>query len=134
VTCRRALWLCGKPSHAFYVPQRLQIFVKGLKGKTHPLEVDLSDKVKHTKNKMRDLEGIPPHHQLLLFGGKALEDGHTLSHYNIQQESTLHLTACLPGGHPGKASSPSQPKKVGTRPLAGQPSSLPSSLNSTSIP
>lgn len=76
----------------------MQLFVKAVNGRTFSVIVTLGDTVDSVKKQIETKEGTLVENQRLLFGGKQLEDGHTLEEYNVWSEATLHLVYRLPGG------------------------------------
>jgi ubiquitin len=60
--------------------------------------VESSDSIATVKGKIQDQEGILSSVQRLIFNGRVLADGQTLSHYNILDESVLFLVVCKPPG------------------------------------
>ncbi|XP_047335379.1 polyubiquitin-like [Impatiens glandulifera] len=77
---------------------KMIIFLKNLiSGKTLELHVKGSDTIFSVKAKIQDKEGVSIKDQRLVLAGRKLEDYRTLSYYNIEDESTIHLVSSYYG-------------------------------------
>jgi ubiquitin len=75
----------------------MQLFVKTLTGAPLSVEVAPGDTVDTLKQTIQDRHGISADLQRLVYNGKALGDGKTLTDYNIQAGSTLGLILTIRG-------------------------------------
>jgi hypothetical protein len=76
----------------------LQIFVKTLTGETILInDIEVSATIINLKAKIQNKTGILIDDQRLIFAREELQDGKTIADYNIQNESTVHLTMRMYG-------------------------------------
>ena len=87
-------FLISSPAYAMVA------FVRLPSGSTIALDVEPSDTIENVKTKIQDQEGFPPDQQTLYFAGNLLEDGLTLSDYNITGSALFFLY--LPSTEPVK--------------------------------
>ena len=73
----------------------MPIFVKTLTGKELTLEVEPNNTIYEIKTMIQEEENILQEYQKIIFAEKELEDTNSLSYYNIQRDSTLHLVLKL---------------------------------------
>jgi len=81
------------------------LYIKSLTGKIIPLNDDIepSSTIGRVKLHLEQQEGVKAYAQRLIYGGMRLEDGRTLSDYNILKGTTLLLYIRQCGGGPGYA-------------------------------
>ena len=73
----------------------MPIFVKTLTGKEFTLEVEPNNTIYEIKTMIQEKENILQEYQKIIFAGNELEDANSLSYYNIQRDSILHLVLKL---------------------------------------
>lgn len=69
----------------------MRIHIKTLTGTSFNINIQPSDTIEQLKAIVELAEGTPPYHQKLIFSSKQLEAGRTISEYDIQEGSSIHL-------------------------------------------
>ena len=78
--------------------RQMEIYIRTVKGLTIIVEVDGDATILELKKKIQEQKGYSVDHQKLIFCGMELEDCQTVSDYNIQRATTLHLVVGQPQG------------------------------------
>ena len=76
----------------------MHLFVRSISGRYLTLETDSQASISSLSHQIALKEGIPTSHQRLIYGGKQLAPGLTVSDYGIPCEGTIDLSLRLCGG------------------------------------
>ncbi|KAI1755715.1 hypothetical protein F4782DRAFT_486668 [Xylaria castorea] len=79
----------------------LSFEVKTTSGKTIRIQCSSSETIENIKKALQDAEGIPADQQRFIYHGNQVEDGRTLSDYNLRNNDVLHMVLRLRGGGGG---------------------------------
>jgi hypothetical protein len=77
---------------------QFSIFMRDLSGKRREFLVKSTTQVDHLKYMVEQALAVATNRQRLVFSGKQLESGKTLSDYNIEKENTIDVCVRLHGG------------------------------------
>jgi len=87
------------------LPPHINVHIKTATGKSIYIKINPIDTILQLKKQIYLQEDVSLESQRIIFGGKQLDDHHTLCHYNITNETTLHIILRLRGGMFHKSSS-----------------------------
>lgn len=76
----------------------MQIFGETITGNHITLEVEPNELIENLREKIKEKLGYECEDQIIIYGGKKLEDGNTLQDYSVQKHSTIHIVFRQRGG------------------------------------
>jgi large subunit ribosomal protein L40e len=80
-----------------HIHQRIIVHFEIFNGSTHSLKLRPSDSIETAKEVLAEIENDSVDRLRLIFAGRQLEDGRTLSDYNIQAGCTISVIFRLRG-------------------------------------
>jgi hypothetical protein len=96
----------------------MQIFLRGLEGKTRACDVGREEEVAAVKRYVEEHDGLPADNIRLVYAGRDLQDDVTLDECGVHRDATLEVLLRLRGGMPkkGKGGKKGGKKKGGDAP------------------
>ncbi|XP_073322537.1 polyubiquitin-like [Pagrus major] len=79
-------------------PAPFQVFLCNLQGKKTTYDIKPDETVMNFKRRVESREGVPANQQRLIYQSRELQDGKSLSDYNVEALGTINMTSRLRGG------------------------------------